>query len=219
MSSQFIWLLNHFAKAVIKQYLLEASADTTKAEGVGQIVASIFSDPAFLWRGKSLIDILQAKYHRKCPVLFGARGDDTTPAGRVSNGWKKIDGRFITEVAHYSRMTGLAAGFASLTLRDFSRKPDLQNPWSPVAYWEAIALILSSPTEQLCDTQCVVLKAMIEHFEAGFIKQYGSAAVAAMQAAVVVFPARFTKRSAHVEALAVHSKLLAQNTGLDLSAI
>src|SRR5262245_41411615 len=80
--SLFLYLLNIFAKAVISQFVNEASAKPDTANPVGIVAVALFSDPIFCWRGKSMIDILIAKFRVSCPVLFGYRGSENTEQGR-----------------------------------------------------------------------------------------------------------------------------------------
>ncbi|KAL8392217.1 hypothetical protein RB595_002419 [Gaeumannomyces hyphopodioides] len=213
--SLFIFLLNVFAKSVISQFINECSAKPQLADAVGTVVAKIFSDPEFQWRGGSMIDLLLAKYRIVCPVLFGFRGSDRTEQGRIRVGWRKDGGTWIPEQMHADRMTGLGAGFGAIALRDFSRSRN-QNPFPPSRYWAALARIVNTPANEMSDTQCLVLKAMIENYEQRFIHFYGNAAVAALRLALVEFPAKAPKMTAAVGALPVLAQLLKGDYGLIL---
>ncbi|KAK6595511.1 GLE1-like protein [Botrytis cinerea] len=160
------------------------------ADPVGVIAVSIFARDEFLWRGASLIDILMAKMRVSIPVVFGLRGNDKTEEGRARIGWQRLDdGSWIDEQAHNNRMVGLAAGYAAISLRDFS-KVKLTNPWPPTYYWRAMASIVSTPTEEASSTQYTALRSMIEGWEQRFIELYGVQAIAALRVALVDFPAR-----------------------------
>jgi len=115
-----IFLLNQLSKSVIAQFIDEAGVSTAAADPVGILVASVFSQKDLLWRGKPLIDILMAKMRVVCPVLFGLRGSEKTEEGRARLGWKRINGNWIDDQTHNTRMTGLGAGYAAISLRDFS---------------------------------------------------------------------------------------------------
>jgi nucleoporin GLE1 len=208
LPSLFLYLLNLFSKAVVSQFISESSADTRTADAIGQVVAKIFSEEEFQWRGSSLIDLLIAKYRVICPVLFGYKGNDKMEQGRARIGWKKNNGRWVSDQEHNDRMTGLGAGYASMTLRDFSRVKK-QNPWPPSAYWTALAKIVNTPPPEISSTQCIVLKAMIADFEQKFIGFYGNAAVAALRYALIDFPARVVEPNAASRALQVQAKSLA----------
>ncbi len=162
------------------------------------------------------MDLLIAKYRVVCPVLFGFRGNDKMEMGRARVGWLKNDaGQWISEQEHSDRMTGLGAGFAALTLRDFSRV-SRPNPWPPRAYWAALARILNTPPEQISMTQCYVLKAMIADSEAKVIQQYGTAGTAILRYALHDFPAKVSPPNSSSSALRVLAKTLKINTGLRL---
>lgn len=191
----FIYLLNVCTKAMIKQFVTEGAVNTKSADPVGVSAALVFSSNNHHWRGKSLIDILISKFRVICPVLFGLRGNEKTEAGRQRLGWKKDGSSYITESAHRDRMTGLGAGFASISLRHFNR-PNLKNPYPPSNYWKALAYILNTPASEVSNTQYMVLRAMLEHNEQRFLKFYGNAALAALQVALIEFPKRAPAGSA-----------------------
>ena len=62
----------------------------------------------------------------------------------------------------------------------------------------------------------MVLKAMLESYEQKFFEYYGNAAVAALQVALVHFPARSPVQNAATRSLGVLADKLKLNTGLDL---
>ncbi|KAK1778096.1 GLE1-like protein-domain-containing protein [Copromyces sp. CBS 386.78] len=213
--SLFIYLLNVFAKATISQFINEGGPRPETADPVGVCIAAVFSDPAFAWRGASMIDILLAKFRIVCPVLWGYRGSEKTEQGRARIGWWRDNGRWVTEQAHFDRMTGLGAGFAAISLRNFGSSKK-QNPYPPRHYWAAMAKIVNTPSAEISNTQCVVLKAMIQNYEEKFIHAYGTAALAALRTALVEFPARAPVKSSAVNSLQVVYDLLRKSTGLVL---
>lgn len=86
-------------------------------------------------------------------------------------------------------MTGLAAGYASLSLRNYE-KAKVENPYPERYYWEALAKITNVPPQSITQTHFVLLKGMIENYETKFIGFYGGAAVAALKEALIELPAR-----------------------------
>ncbi|KAH6640974.1 GLE1-like protein-domain-containing protein [Chaetomium tenue] len=215
LPSIFLYLINIFAKAAIAQFINEAGARPETADPVGVCVAATLSDPDFLWRGSSLIDIMLAKFRIVCPVLFGYRGSEKTEQGRQRLGWWKDGGQWVPEQQHMDRMTGLGAGFASISLRNFAMSKKT-NPFPPRVYWTAMARIVNTPSAEISDTQCVVLKAMVENYEQKFIEFYGTAAIAALRTALVDFPSRAPQKSAAVNSLEVLAQMLKRDTGLVL---
>ncbi|EHK41883.1 hypothetical protein TRIATDRAFT_287296 [Trichoderma atroviride IMI 206040] len=215
LPSLFIYLLNICAKGIISQFINECSANPKAADPIGVFTAHIFSQKDFLWRGESLIDILMAKFRVVCPVLFGLRGSDRTERGRLAIGWKKDGPGYVTEQTHNDRMTGLGAGFASISLRDFS-KTSKANPYPPVNYWKALAGIVNSPPNETSNTQYVVLRAMIEGHEQRFLNFYGNAAIAALRLALIDFPQRAPANASAAQSLRAMVELL-RTEGLVLS--
>ncbi|KAH9988967.1 GLE1-domain-containing protein [Xylariaceae sp. FL0662B] len=215
LPSLFIYLLNHLSKAIINQFINECGAQPKTADPIGVITAMIFSNKAYLWRGKTLIDILMAKFRVACPVLFGYRGSEKTEQGRLRLGWKRDGSGWITEQQHIDRMKGLGVGYAAISLRDFSKSPNT-NPWPPSKYWTSMARIVNTPPAEISNTQCVVLRAMIEIYEDRFLHFYGSAAIAALRKALVEFPNKATVKTPGVTGLQVLAQILKRDMGLEL---
>lgn len=191
----FLYLLNMCAKAMVKQFTSEGSANPKAADPIGVSAALIFSNPSHLWRGKSLIDIMVAKFRVACPVLFGLRGRETTEEGRKRLGWRREGGVWVDEQAHNDRMAGLGSGFASISLRHFN-KADIQNPYPPTNFWKALAFIVNTPASEITNTHYIILRAMIQHNEQRFLKFYGNAGLAALRIALLEFPKKAPKHPA-----------------------
>ncbi|KAL3427931.1 GLE1-like protein [Phlyctema vagabunda] len=211
----FIYLLNIFAKAIVAQFIDEAGVSPKAADPIGVVAVSIFSKPDLLWRGESLIDILMAKMRISCPVLFGVRGNEGTEEGRARLGWKKDGDHWVIEQEHNTRMAGLGAGYAAISLRDYSRTR-LKNPYPPRYYWQTMASIVSTPANQTSSTQYMVLKALIDGYEQRFMMFYGHAARAALQVALVDFPSRAKESNVALSSLKVLADKLARDMGLRL---
>ncbi|KAI1178447.1 GLE1-domain-containing protein [Nemania sp. FL0916] len=217
MPSLFLYMMNIFAKAVINQFINECGAQPKAADPLGVIAAQIFSNPKYQWRGKTLIDILMAKFRVVCPVLFGYRGSEKTDAGRTRLGWVRSGAGWMAEHDHSGRMSGLAVGYAAISLRDFSKSANT-NPWPPSKYWTSLARILNTPPAEISDTQCVVVRGMIELYEERFIQFYGSAAIAALRSALIDFPSKAPDKEERpaVKALEVVASILQKEIGLKL---
>ena len=187
-----LYLLNVFTKSIIAQFIDEAGVNPKAADPVGIVACHIFAIADFRWQGHSLIDILLAKYHVVAPALFGIYGPENTAEGKTRLGWWREDGRFegpfIPPQRHFERMTGLGAGFAALSLRNYE-KVKVENPFPDRHYWETLARIVNIPRNQITQTHFVLLKGLIENFETKFIGFFGGAAVAALRLALVELPA------------------------------
>lgn len=216
LPSFFIYLVNICAKGIISQFINECGANPKAADPIGVFAAQLFSHKEFQWQGQSLIDIFLAKFRVACPVLFGFRGNDKTERGRRAIGWRKDGSAWITEQSHNDRMAGLGAGFAAVSLRDFS-KSSKENPYPPTHYWKALAGIVNSPPNETSNTQYVVLRAMIEGHEQRFLNFYGSAAVAALRVALVEFPKKAPEHASAAGSLRALTEVLRTEGGLDLA--
>lgn len=182
-----LFLLNHLVKAVISQFAQEVSRATHAADPIGILVVSMFSTPELLWNGHSLIDILWAKYHKVCPVVFGIYGSEKSAAGRTRLGWHIEDGAHVDIQEHQDRMIGFGAGFGAITLRDFTKSKNV-SPAPVHLFWTSLARILNTPKDEQSPTQYVVLNSMLKHCVQRFISFYGTAAIAALRTACIDFP-------------------------------
>lgn len=215
LPSLFLYLLNIFAKTIINQFINECGAQPKAADPLGVIAAQIFSNKLYHWRGKTLVDILMAKYRVACPVLFGYHGSENTEQGRAKLGWRRDGSGWIPEQQHIDRMKGLAVGYAAISLRDFSKSPNT-NPWPPSKYWTSLARVVNTPPAEVSNTQCVVLRGMIEIYEERFILFYGSAAIAALRLALVDFPNKAQAKTPGTSGLQVLAHMLKRDIGLEL---
>ncbi|KAI9049245.1 hypothetical protein LZ554_007092 [Drepanopeziza brunnea f. sp. 'monogermtubi'] len=211
----FIYVVNIFAKAIVKQLASEAAVNPRIAEPVGVLVHNIVTHPNYLWRGTSFMDIIMAKIRVSLPVVFGVRGSETTHEGRDRLGWKRLDEGWISEAEHYDRMRGLGAGYAALCLRNYSKSPRT-NPWPPYHYWNSMALLVDTPPGERSATQILVLTAMIDGFEKKFFEFYGDMAIAALRAALITFPSESPEQSAAVKTLGVLGERLKRDLGLTI---
>ncbi|KAI0388818.1 GLE1-domain-containing protein [Xylariaceae sp. FL0594] len=215
LPSLFLYLLNVFSKAVLNQFINECGAQPKAADPLGVIAAHVFSNKSHQWRGKPLIDIMMAKFRIVCPVVFGYRGSEKTEQGRARLGWRKEGNAWAPEQQHIDRMKGLAVGYAAISLRDFTKSPNT-NPWPPSKYWTSLAKIVNTPPTEVSNTQCVVLRAMIEAYEERFLLFYGTAAIAALRTALVDFPSKVPVQTPGTAGLQVLAQMIKRDTGLAL---
>lgn len=218
VSGVMIYLLSIFSKCVINQFVSEASAKTKAADPIGIVTAQIFSSEAFLYRGVSMIDILICKFRKVCPVLWGVYGDERTAQGKLRIGWRRTkDGPFLTEQQHSERMTGLGAGFAAISLRNFERTPRLQNPFPNSNFWTCLANIVNVPPREAQPTHFLVLKSMMEVSVEKFLYFYGDLGMVALKKALVEFPASVPEQSAASRAVALLPDVLKRDKNLTVA--
>ena len=189
-----VFQLIYFSKYVVAQLCDEASRNASVAEPIGTIASQIFSYPELQLNGISFIDILIAKFHIVCPLLFGVYCEDMTPQGRVKMGWRKdgVEGAYLTEAQHFDRMEGLGAGFGTLTTRNYD-KSRFVNPCPPYHFWRAVASIVNVPAHKVTRSHLIVLRSMISGNEVRIVELFGDAGRLLLQKALVAFPALVEK--------------------------
>ncbi|KAF2431130.1 GLE1-domain-containing protein [Tothia fuscella] len=199
VSSGYIFLLNACAKAALKTMRESSSANYNAAEPIGISLAMVFGDRGTHFNtsgdqcegGEPFIDILLAKLHKGCPILFGIYGPETTNLGRDRLGWPRDEdgpSGYINPQTFYDEMSGYATGWAALTLRDFRRSQRAINSCPPWHYWRTIACLVNTSPKDTTPTHFVVLKGLLQHYATKFIAHYGQAATVAMRKAILELP-------------------------------
>ncbi|KAF9640232.1 GLE1-like protein [Lasiodiplodia theobromae] len=168
----------------------EAGVKPAAADPIGIVAVSILGNPQYCINGQiPFTDILLAKYHKCCGVLFGIYGPEKSQRGRQRLGWRQIGGEWITDQSHLERMTGLGAGWASLALRKIKVGSALVHPLPNAHYWRAFSRIVNTPPHEATPTHYMVLKAMLEGDSIDrFIQCYGQPALVALRKGLIEFP-------------------------------
>lgn len=186
----FIYLLNIFSKAVIAHLISEAGVSPKYGEPIGVLTAQTFSNEAFVFNGYSMIDILIAKFRIVCPVLWGFYGSEETDEGKTAIGWWREDskGPFVNHQVHAERMTGLGAGFAAISLRNFGKSPR-QNPYPCTHFWKALVNIITVPPEEVQPSHLLVLYTLLRYSGERVVMFFGDMGILILRRALIEFPA------------------------------
>ena len=185
-----IYLYNIFVKAIIAQFVTESSVRPSTAHPIGILGSSLFAARDIQWEGHSFIDVFLAKFHVVCPVVFGIYGSETSVHGKMRLGWLRTDGAFVPQQEHNTRMMGLGAGFAAMSLRNFDKARVTSSPLPPRHWWRAVADITNTPPTAVTATHFIVLKAMIEGNEGRILEFWGDIGARALRRALVQFPSQ-----------------------------
>lgn len=185
----YMWIM--FEKFLLKQFEKEASNEDGRIiQELGLIAASLFADQKYMWKGISLIDVLLAKMHHICPIMFGVRGSMNTVEGQKRLGWMPIDKQPATGEIYMQRIRGLSAGFAAMSLRSFKTVPAL--PMSE--YWRCLVHVCNTPPADLYPGHFAILGGLLRDFYKKFLGFYGVQARGVLRRAVVDLPARAPER-------------------------
>jgi nucleoporin GLE1 len=177
-----------FEKTVLKQFESEAIHDDGRiVQELGAIAASLFVDKEFAWKGIPLTDLLLAKFHRVCPLLFGISGDMRSPAGMARLGLLPLGdtGAYLSTNDYQQRMQGMGAGYAAITLRAVAA------PALPISeYWRALASLCNTPPEKISAGHYLVAKGLVKDSARKVIGFYGAQGRALLRQATIVLPGR-----------------------------
>ncbi|KAF2120906.1 hypothetical protein BDV96DRAFT_609960 [Lophiotrema nucula] len=206
-----------FIKALSKGFQLAASGEGEIIEQMGLIAASLLADKKYQWNGLPLSDLLLAKYHHACPILFGISGNLETRQGRDRLGLilrgSKGNKQEQQPNEYTERMLGMSCGFAAMSLRNFQSAPAI--PMSE--YWRAVSSICNMPAASLYGGHYTVLKGLLRDYAVKFIYFYGMQARAVLRRALIDLPLRAPPHAADVaRILAVLPDELKSKRGIDL---
>lgn len=179
-----------FEKFVIKQFANEAANDDGRVTNeLGVIAASLMMDKDLIWNGVPLVDLLLAKYHSACPILFGVHGDMKNVEGMRRLGCISA-GEQLQLNDYHQRMLGLGCGFAAMSLRAVA------SPAIPMSeYWRALSRLCNTPVDAIYSGHFYVLKGLVRDQAKKFIMLYGVPGKALLRHAVTVLPKRAPARA------------------------
>lgn len=161
----YLWLLNFFAKSIVRQAENETIVAPQSALPLGMLAARIMS--VF----PELTDLIVARFVKKCPYVIGFTCDIETEQGRERMAWRKPGGKWEDETVYSERMGGIASVYAAITQIRFTAPAE--NP-RPISYsWTMIARLLNTETEKLTNTHFTVAASWWEVVAVRFLSTYG----------------------------------------------
>lgn len=170
-----LWLLNFFAKSIVRQAENETIVAPQSALPLGMLAAKIMS--VF----PELTDLMVARFVKKCPYVIGFTCDIETEQGRERMAWRKPGGKWEDETVYSERMGGIASVYAAITQIRFTAPAE--NP-RPISYsWTMIARLLNTETEKLTNTHFTVAASWWEVVAVRFLSTYGIQGRKMLQAA------------------------------------
>lgn len=214
----FVYLFNMLSKAIVSQLVAEAGVTPRSAEPLGVWAAQIYSTDDLIYNGCTMIDMLLAKFHVVCPILWGFYGDENTVTGKDSIGWwreERPNGPFIPQQIHEERMIGLSSGFAALSLRNFT-KTHRKNPLPNTAFWAALAHVLNVPPNEVQETHLYVLSSLLRYSVPRIVGFWADAGLAILRRAIVDFPASLANKTAGRATVELLRLILADEVGIIL---
>lgn len=164
------WILNFIAKALVSQAETEVRVKPESAVPLARLALIL------LVMYPELLELLMARFIKKCPLVIGYTCSIDSEEGRLRMGWKRNkDGRWEDDVSYDERMGGIATLFSVITrLRlpnEFSETHD--HPLPITHSWKLLARIANTPIELLTNTHFVVLGSWWDAAAADFVQMFG----------------------------------------------
>lgn len=161
------WTLNYVAKAIVAQAEAEVTVKPTAALPLARLANILLSSV------EGLEFYLNARFVKKCALVIGYTGSIDTEEGRVRMGWKRVDGKWESEVKYEERIGGILSVWAVMGREDSLDQRALFNIQSQ---WRTVARILNTPQNLLADVHYVVFANWWEASAQFFVKAYGKQA-------------------------------------------
>lgn len=171
----YLWLLNFFAKSIIRQAENETIVAPQSALPLGMLAAKIMS--VF----PECKDLLIARFVKKCPLVIGFTCDIDTEEGRVRMAWRKPNDKWEDETVYSERMGGIASVYAAITQIKFGAHT--VDPYPIDHSWTMMARLVNTAADKLTNTHFTVVAAWWEVTATRFLQTYGIQARKMLQAA------------------------------------
>ncbi|KAG5355109.1 Nucleoporin GLE1 [Yarrowia sp. B02] len=161
----YLWLLNFFAKSIVRQAESETIVAPQSALPLGMLAAkcmSVFPE---------LTDLIVARFVKKCPYVIGFTCDIDTVQGRERMAWRKSNDKWEDETVYSERMGGIASVYAAITQIRFTAPAE--NPRPIYCSWTMIARLLNTQTDKMTNTHFTVAASWWEVIAVRFLSTYG----------------------------------------------
>ncbi|ODV91695.1 hypothetical protein CANCADRAFT_22858 [Tortispora caseinolytica NRRL Y-17796] len=164
------WCLNFFAKSLVQQAESEVASDAARALALGSV--AMF----FMKEYPVLVDILIARFVKKCPYVIGFNCEIDTFEKKKAMGYKfnKITNEFEDHSRHTDRMQGIVAVWGVITQMGSNNQADLNSPYSIVHSWIFLSRTLNLPLDQISHTHVACVASWWDLASKRFIGAYGA---------------------------------------------
>lgn len=167
----YLWILNFIAKAMVHQAETEVRVKPASALPLGNLALSL------LLKYPELLDLLMARFVKKCPFVIGFACNIDTESGRLNMGWKrKSDDKWEDDVSYDERMGGIMTLYAVITRLPLPR--ELINTKThplPISHsWRFLARTANTPINLLTNTHFIVLGSWWDAAAVELLQAYGN---------------------------------------------
>ncbi|SCU93817.1 LAFA_0F18360g1_1 [Lachancea sp. 'fantastica'] len=148
------WILNFIAKALVSQAETEVRVKPESALPLAKLALTLLA------QYPELLELLMARFVKKCPFVIGFSCAIDSETGRYNMGWKRSqDNTWEEETSYDERMGGIVTLFATITRlplpADLIGK--LEHPLPIQRSWQLVARVANTSLQLLNNTHFVVL--------------------------------------------------------------
>ncbi|CEP62030.1 nucleoporin GLE1 LALA0_S04e06150g [Lachancea lanzarotensis] len=163
------WILNFIAKALVSQAETEVRVKPESALPLAKLALTLLA------QYPELLELLMARFVKKCPYVIGFSCAIDSENGRYSMGWKRSqDNTWEEETSYDERMGGIVTLFATITR--LSLPPvligKLEHPLPMQRSWQLVSRVANTSADLLSNTHFVVLGCWWDAAAAQLIQAY-----------------------------------------------
>ncbi|SCU86989.1 LAME_0D08350g1_1 [Lachancea meyersii CBS 8951] len=148
------WILNFIAKALVSQAETEVRVKPESAVPLAKLALNL------LVHYPELLELLMARFVKKCPFVIGYSCSIESEAGRYNMGWRRSrDDAWEDETSYDERMGGIVTLFATITRLPLPAEliQTHKHPLPISHSWQLVARVANTAPELLSNTHFVVL--------------------------------------------------------------
>lgn len=174
----YLWILNFIAKAMVHQSETEVRVKPESALPLGSLALNL------LIKYPELLDLLMARFVKKCPFVIGFTCNIDTESGRLNMGWKrKSDDKWEDDVSYDERMGGIMTLYAVITRLPLPQEfiNTSTHPLPISCSWRYLARTANTPINLLTNTHFIVLGSWWDAAAAELLQAYGNQSAKLLQ--------------------------------------
>ncbi|ANB12105.1 nucleoporin GLE1 [Sugiyamaella lignohabitans] len=173
----YLWLLNFFAKGVVAQAETETIVAVQSAVPLGTLATFCMA------QFPELVDLLLARFVKKCPQVIGYSCNIDTEEGRIRMGYKRKNEKWEDDAVYSERVSGMCSVWTVITMTEQLKGTPFNHPYPFSNTWRFLARQLNKDPELVQNGDFAAVAAWWDIASERFVQVYGRQAIKALQLA------------------------------------
>lgn len=162
----YLFILNFLAKCIVSQAESEVALSPKTAGPLGEVAARCLACHP------ELLDILIARFVKKCPYVIGFTCSVDTEQGRINMGYKRTDGKWEDDAYYSERIAGIVTLWTVITYTQIDRQ-QLDHPYPIHHTWTFLARQANIENKLLSNAHFTAVAAWWDVLAEKFLQIYG----------------------------------------------